>query len=77
MSAEIVKLEIDNDPREIISVLNEIIEYAKKGEVESVIMIVMRPDGSFFTKSSRYHNCLEVIGALTCAIDDVVKASEK
>ncbi len=77
MSAEIVKLEVDDDPREVISLLNEIIAHAKEGEVESIIMIVMRPDKSFFTRSSRYHNSLEVIGALTCAINDVVKASEK
>lgn len=77
MSAEIIKLEIDNDPREVISILTELLDRAKNGEFESFIGVCLRTDRTFFTKSSRYKNSLEMIGALHTAIHDVVEASEK
>jgi hypothetical protein len=61
----------------VVETLEELLKLAKDGEIESFITVVMRPDGSFFTRSSCYKNSLELIGALHCAQHDLIVASEK
>ena len=73
----LVALEQPIDPREVMAALSELMEAAKVGEVECFIAVVMRPDGTFFTRSSGYKNSLELIGALHCAQHDLTVASER
>jgi hypothetical protein len=73
----LVVFEKQIDPREVISTLSELLERAQSGEFESFIAVCVRPNGEFFTRSSGYKNSLELVGALTFAQYDLVKASTK
>lgn len=77
MPADLVKLEQKTDPREVIATLTELLKRAKEGEFESFIAMCVRPDRTFFTRSSGYKNSLEMIGALQCAVHDVIVGSER
>ncbi len=73
----VVVLEKPIDPRQVLETLSEMTEQAKAGELESFIAVCMRPDGSFFTRSSCCKNSLELIGALHCAQHDLTVSSER
>ncbi len=75
MSIVVLKQPVDSS--KVVETLEELLKLAKDGEIESFIIVVMRPDKSFFTSTSCYKNSLELIGALQCAQHDLVIASEK
>ena len=72
----IVAFEKKKDPREVIATLEELLERAKAGEFEAFIAVCLRPNGNFFMRSSGYKSALEMIGAVSCAIHDIIKAAE-
>jgi hypothetical protein len=69
---QVVKLESRNDPRKVVTTLEELLQSAKDGEIESFVAVCVRPGGTFRTRSSGYENSLELVGALHFALHDII-----
>lgn len=75
--AKVLKLEPKTDPREVVKTLEELLQSAKNGEIESFVAVCVHPNGTFRTRSSGYKNSLEIVGALQFALHDIILASER
>lgn len=75
MTLKVVDLKRNEDPREVIEGLEDLLRRAKAGEIESYVAVVVRADdGAFMTRGSGHKNKLVMAGALAFAMHDFVTA---
>jgi uncharacterized MAPEG superfamily protein len=73
VTLKVVDLKRNEDPREVIDGLEDLLQRAKAGEIESYVAVIIRAsDGAFMTRGSGHKNKLAMAGALAFAMHDFI-----
>jgi hypothetical protein len=64
MELAVVKTQSQKCCAEAVQVLREVTEKVQSGEIETLMVIGIRPDGKFWTKASPSMSSLQSVGAL-------------
>lgn len=72
MTLSVVKSQRQECNSAAVELLRELLEMAEGGEIESLIVVAMRPDAKFLVKGSRSMSQLESVGALEFAKHDIM-----
>ena len=65
------------NPDNVIDLLEELLIRAKEGEYETIVLVGIRPDASFFTCSSGVKSIMQAVGALAIAQQDLMAVAKE